>query len=103
MMQQPVGLLKLMLNLFRTISVQWRELYVCNFIKYTFNIGLHQDTCEPICFKLGMMLGTTKLFRMIPIKVTFTISQGHRVIENLEFMQSFCCKVAWSKSDFRDG
>ena len=28
---------------------------------HIFNIVIFQDTCEPICFKLGVMLNTTKL------------------------------------------
>ena len=42
---QPVGLLKLILNVFRTIIIQ--------------------DTFGSICFKLGRMQGTTKLHSMI--------------------------------------
>ena len=45
------------------------------FIKFVLNIVMRQDTCELICFKLGMMFNTTKL------KVT-----------GLELVQSFCCK-----------
>ena len=33
---------------------------------YTINIVLCWDTCEPICFKLGMMLDMTKLCSLIP-------------------------------------
>ena len=50
MLQQPVGLLKLTLNVFCANHFQGRELYVCYFI------GLHRGTCEPIHFKFGMML-----------------------------------------------
>ena len=31
---------------------------------YTFNIIMWQDTCEPICFKVGMMLNTAKLYSL---------------------------------------
>ena len=34
---------------------------VCVFKKYTINIGLCLDTCELICFKLGVMLDTASL------------------------------------------
>ena len=32
--------------------------------KYTFNIVMCLDTCEPICFNLGMTLDTTKLYNL---------------------------------------
>ena len=31
-------------------------------VKYTFDIVMCKDTCEPICFKLGMMVNTSKLY-----------------------------------------
>ena len=48
MLPQPVGMLKLLLNLFHTIDIQEQEgkVYFCHFIKYTFNIGMHPDTRE---------------------------------------------------------
>ena len=59
---QPVGLLKFMLSLFCTSNIQGRELCWREFMKYSFNIDMYQDTCEPVCFKLGMVLYTTKLY-----------------------------------------
>ena len=78
---QPVGVLKLLLNLVCMIRIQGRELYLrdivkytylCDIVKYTSNtcihysilfflkwsisIGLNQDTCEPVCFRLDTML-----------------------------------------------
>ena len=53
MLPQPVGLLKLMLNLFFIIDIQGRELCWHDFMKYPYNIVLCQDTCELICFKLA--------------------------------------------------
>ena len=38
-----------------------------DFMKYTFNIVMCQDICEPTCFKLGMMLNTTKLYSIISV------------------------------------
>ena len=67
LLPQAVGVLKLMLNLLRTICIQRRELYSRDCVKYIFNTGLRGDTCEQICFRLGMMLDTTKLYRMIPV------------------------------------
>ena len=37
------------------------------FMKNTFKIVPCQNTCEPICFKLGMMLYTTELYCLIPV------------------------------------
>ena len=48
MLPQPVGLLKLMLNLFCTSNIQGRELCQHDFVKYTFNFVMCQDTCERI-------------------------------------------------------
>ena len=51
-------------NFFCTNNVQGRELCWCDFIKYTFNNVMCHDTCEPIYFKLSMMLDATKLFNL---------------------------------------
>ena len=59
MLPQPVDLLKLMLNAFITSNIQGRVLCWRDLMKYTFNVVLCQNTCEPICFKLRMMLYTT--------------------------------------------
>ena len=48
------------------------------FIKYMINIVKCQDTCESVCFKLGMMLDTTKLYSLIPVWMTLVFTQGHR-------------------------
>ena len=62
-----------------------------------------QDTCEPIWFKRGMMINTNKLYSMIPVWMMLMFTQGHRDTGKLEPVQSFCYKVAWSKSNVRDG
>ena len=46
------------------------------FINYMTNIVLCQVTCKLICFKLGMMLDTTKLFSSNDLDV-HSRSQGH--------------------------
>ena len=63
---QPVDLLKLMLDSFCTSTIQDRELTEVT-SSYTFNIGTCHDTCEPICFKVGMMLINTKLYSLISV------------------------------------
>ena len=87
------------LNLFHTINIRGRELYLCDIIKYTFNIVLRHHSWEPIYFKLGMMLDTANLYSVIPVWIT----QGHNGMGKLEPVQSFCCKVAWSSPNVRDG
>ena len=62
-------------------------------MKYTINIALCRYTCEPIRFKLGMMLDTTKLFSWIPLRMTLIFNQDHRVARKLELVRYFCCKV----------
>ena len=64
MLAQPIGSLKLMPKLVYMINIQARELYLSAFIKLTectFNTGLQWDAWEPLCYKLGMLLDTTKL------------------------------------------
>ena len=56
---QSVGLLKLMLSLFCTSSIQ--------FIKYRINIVMRLDMWEPVCCKLGMNLDATGLYILIPV------------------------------------
>ena len=62
-----------------------------------------EDTYEWICFKLVVMLNSTKLYSLIPVWMTMIFTQGHRVMGKLEHVQSFCCKVAWSNSSVRGG
>ena len=102
MLPQSVGLLKLMLNLFCTRYIQETGLCWPDYIKYTFNIITCQDTHERICFKLCMMLDTTKLYSLIPVWMAFMFTQGHTVMRHLQLVHSFCCKVAWSYLDVHD-
>ena len=50
--------------------------------------------CEPICFKLGMMLNTTKLYSLILVWMALMFARGHRAIGKVELVQSLCCKAA---------
>ena len=74
-----VGLIQ---NSFCIINIQERELCLLDFIKYAFNIGLHQDICELICFKLGMMQYMIKLNSIIQVCMTLTFTEGHRSWES---------------------
>ena len=65
------------------------------------NIIMCQGNCEPVYFKLGMMLNTSKLYSLISFWMTLMFAQGHR--DKLELVHSFCCKVAWSNSNVCDG
>ena len=52
---------------FNTSNFQGRELSVCDFSEMYINIVMCQDTCEQICFKLCMILNTTKLYSLIAV------------------------------------
>ena len=57
-------------------------------------IALCQDTCEPICFKLGVMLYTCNLCIFILVWMTWIFTRGHKVTKKAELVQSICCAVA---------
>ena len=44
-------------------------------LKYTFNIGLRQDTWEPICFKFGIMPDKTNPYVIIPVWMALTFTE----------------------------
>ena len=94
-----------MLNLFWINNTQGRELCWHDFLTYVFNAIICQDTFEQICFVLGMMLSTIEVYSLIPVGMTMMFTQGHRVMVmgNLELVQSFCSRVAWSSSIVHDG
>ena len=51
----------------------------CNSLKTRttiLNIGFCSLTCEPISFKLGMMIDNTKLYSMEQVGMTLTFTQG---------------------------
>ena len=72
-------------------------------MKYMFNIVMCQDTCEWICFELGMMLSTTKLYSLIPVWMNLMFTQGYKITGKLEPVQSIHYKVAWSDLNVCDG
>ena len=82
MLPKPVGLLKVLLFFFFfggggvQLVFKVRKLFLHDFMKYKFNICLCQKACGPICFKLGMMLDTTKLYCDSSL-IDLTFSQGH--------------------------
>ena len=102
MLSQPAGSLKLLLHLFCISTTQGRELCWRDFMTYTFGIVVCQDTCEPICFKLGVMLNTTEVCSLILVWIIVSFSQSHWVMGKLELEQSFCCKVEWSNSNVQN-
>ena len=53
-------------------------------MKYTFDIVMCQDACQPLCFKLAMMLNTTKLYSLIPVSMALMFTQGHGITGKLE-------------------
>ena len=75
------------------IYIQGRGLCLCDIMKCTFSIGLFSDTCEPISFKLGMMLDSTIQYDS-SLNDLDLYSRSHRDKGKLELMQSICCEVA---------
>ena len=59
-------------------------------MKYAFDIGLHQDI--PICSRLCVMLDMTKVYHLISVWVTWTVTAGSRITRKRELVQSFCLK-----------
>ena len=68
-------------------SVFKKRSLIPDFINYTSNIGLHQDTLELICFKLDMMLDTATFHNMISVWMTSIFYHRHRVTGKLELVQ----------------
>ena len=66
------------LCLLHVISTQGKELLLSDFIKYTFNIGLHLGTYEPSSVELGIVVDMTKPYVLMPVwmSLTFAQSQG---------------------------
>ena len=96
------GLLKVMQNLFCTMNIRGRVLYLYDFhemyLWYWSASGLFGTKIFQSCQMLGMM----KLYSIISVWMTLTLSWGHRVVEKLELVESFCCEAAWSKPDIYD-
>ena len=64
-----------------------------DFMKYAVNIGLCLDAYEPVSFRLGMMVESTKPSSLIPVLVILTFSQSHRFTKMLKLLQLFCCRM----------
>ena len=56
-------------------------------MKKRFNIGLHLDACRPISSDLDLMVDMNKLYSLIPVLMTLTFTQGHKVMGRLELVQ----------------
>ena len=67
-----------------------------------FSIIMCEDTWEAICFKVGMMLNTTKHYSLIPVGMILMFFQSHRVTGKLELVQWFCRAVARNDSNVCD-
>ena len=106
---------KLMLNSTDTINVQRREFCLGAFCFYfctqlSLYIALCSDTYELISFELGVMIDTLKPHCLVPVWMTLTFTQGHRImrqlkhgmgiVRQLECLQSFCHCMAWRAQTF---
>ena len=89
-LQQCFVYLKLLLNL-------GREFNLGDFVKYTQNIGMCWNANDPISFKLGMMIDTTKGYILILVWVTLMFTQGLRFTRKPELVHSLIHSVVkWS-------
>ena len=88
LLPQPVGLLKLMLNLFHVMNVQGRELYLRGFVKYIFNSGFHLDAYELISFKLDLMIDTTGLNIWYQLEWPWPALRVRRMLELIQLQSS---------------
>ena len=68
-LSQPTALLKLMRNLYCTISIQGRNFYIHNFIKYACNIGLRWGTCKHDLFYTWNDAGQD-----LPLQLDFSVN-----------------------------
>ena len=66
---------------------------MCDFTKNMFKIDLHSNLFQQTPFKLSTMLDTTKFYILVPVRLTLTFTQGHRVARKLELLQLCCCKA----------
>ena len=82
-------MLKLKLNPVHMSDIDKREQQVIDFIKYFFNFDLRSDIDKLICFKLGMMLDTNKVYILIPVWMTLILTHGYLVARKLEFVWLF--------------
>ena len=83
-------LLKFILNLSYSVIIQGKGVS-CDFIKCVYGFCLHLDPYELISFNIGMMIIMAELCSLVAVLMTLTIIQGHRIMRNLEFLQSFWC------------
>ena len=67
---------------------------------YAFHTGLRFDADEPFSLQPVVVIDISKVCSLIPVWLTLTFFPGHSVWRNLELMQSFCCKLAWSSAFF---
>ena len=92
-----VGLLKIMLNLFRAIDNEGRGTALEDLKKKKKKSALNMcslsDARAPISFKLGVR-NTTRLFCLIPDGVNLIFIQSHRDTRKLDVLRLLCCPVA---------
>ena len=104
LMLRLVGLMKLILcpvwSIFKGENtaemIWWKEV----------NVGLYSDMYRLISFKFGMMIDTTKLYRLIPLWMTSTVTESHiymRMQKLLHsFSQKFLCSFGWNLECYND-
>ena len=66
------------------------------------HVGLHSNINTPISFKFGVMIDTTKLYRLIPVWMTLTFILGHSLYEKVEISALLSLQTSewiWMKFD----
>ena len=66
------------------------------------NAGLHSDIHRVISFKLGMMMGTSKLYSLMPVWMTLTFIQGHSCMRNPILMKCRFVQVIFKRENSTD-
>ena len=54
---------------------------------------MHSDVCDPMWFKLGMMIDTTELYIMTQVYITLTLIHGDRHARKVELLCQLSPKV----------
>ena len=70
------------------------------FIKNTLSNGSRSGAYEPISFKFGVMLDTTKVHNLTSVWMTLTFIQSHKMSRKLYLVRSIYFKVARSRQKF---
>ena len=102
------------LSFYRSLSVDL-SIYIYDFLKKNFSIGLYSDIYRPISFSRGMLIETTTLYILIPLWC-LDLNSSSNLYEKAKLLCPFsrkflnqfgwisvCCRsllVCWSCAEF---